>query len=185
MIARIEEKRFGEKIIFSDAVFNVPPLSHTAILGPSGRGKTTLMRILSGLDREWKGSIEDSPEHPLVLFQEDRLTESIPALSNLKAVSDDAGAIRKVLSDTGLSGEERKSVHEFSGGMKRRLAIARILLLDGDFLFLDEPFRGLDDSMRAHIASLLLDHAAGRTLVFITHDEDDLSLLGADSIIEL
>ena len=64
--------------------------------------------------------------------------------------------------------------------MRRKLAIARFMLLDGDALFLDEPFRALDDVSRRGTARRLSSFRAGRTMVFISHDEEDISLLGAD-----
>ena len=98
MRAFIEEKRFGSKLLFSNSCFDVPALSRTAILGPSGCGKTTLMRILSGLDHDFAGRIDDGPVNPIVLFQEDRLSERISVLSNLLAVTDDKEKAREILS---------------------------------------------------------------------------------------
>ena len=69
--------------------------------------------------------------------------------------------------------------------MRRKLAIARFMLLDGDALFLDEPFRGLDDDMRRRVAGIISKHIENRTLVLITHDEDELELLKTDRIIRL
>ena len=181
----IEEKRFDSKIIFKDASFSIPKLSHTAVVGPSGCGKTTLMRILSGLDCDFKGTIEDKAEFPLILFQEDRLQERISVLSNLMAVTDDRSKALEMLSLLSLRGEEKSIVHTLSGGMKRRVAIARVLLLDSDYLFLDEPFRALDSKLRTVASKLILEYAKGRTLVFVTHDEGDLTLLEADSVIKL
>ena len=181
----IKEKRFGDKVIFHDSQFSVPAGSRTAILGPSGVGKTTLMRIMAGLDNDFSGSIEDGPSFPVVLFQEDRLSERISVLSNLLAVTKDREKAEHVLSELALSGEEKQHIHELSGGMSRRVAIARMLLLDADCIFLDEPFRGLDDDMRRRVAGIISKHAENRTLVLITHDEDELELLKTDRIIRL
>ena len=78
-----------------------------------------------------------------------------------------------------------KKASELSGGMRRKLAIARFLLLDGDVLFLDEPFRALDDESRRNAAAVLRDFRQGRTMVFITHDDEDVSLLEADFTLSL
>ena len=141
MRAVIRKKVFGSEVVISDAVFDIPEGKCTAIIGPSGSGKTTLMRILSGLDREFEGSVENLPERPLILFQEDRLVENISAISNLLAVAPDRESAERALSDAGLAEDGEKKVLELSGGMRRKLAIARFMLLDGDALFLDEPFR--------------------------------------------
>ena len=185
MKAIIEEKHFGTKRLFENAVFDIPVFSHTAILGPSGCGKTTLMRILSGLDKDFAGRIENGPRLPVVLFQEDRLQERLSVISNLMAVTENKEKACSILSSLSLSGEERTPVRELSGGMKRRVAMARVLLLDSDYLFLDEPFRALDAESRITAARLFLQYAEGRTLVFITHDEDDLELLKADTVFRL
>ena len=185
MKAVIEEKRFGEKVVFRSTVFDIPDHGRTAILGPSGCGKTTLMRILSGLDNDFTGHIDGRPELPAVLFQEDRLSERISVMSNLMAVSPDRRKAEKILADLSLGGEERSPIHELSGGMKRRVAIARILMLDYDWLFLDEPFRGLDDDSKRRAAQLIGESAGDKPLVLITHDRDDLPLLGVSAVIEL
>ena len=85
----IEEKRFGDKLIFSSVVFDIRKGMRTALLGPSGRGKTTLLRIAAGLDDDFIGRVDDRPEMPGILFQEDRLSERVSVLSNLMAVTDD------------------------------------------------------------------------------------------------
>lgn len=181
----IKKKAFGDKIIFSDAVFDFPEGERTAILGPSGSGKTTLLRIAAGLDNDFSGYIENAPDYPIVLFQEDRLSERISVLSNLLAVTKDRSKAMEMLEQLSLSGEERSCIRELSGGMKRRVAIARVLLLDSDFLFLDEPFRGLDDDMRSSVAMLVSEYAASKTLVLVTHDEEDLRLLRIGNEIRL
>lgn len=106
--------------------------------------------------------------------------ENISAISNLLAVAPDRRSAERVLSDAGLAEDGEKKVLELSGGMRRKLAIARFMLLDGDALFLDEPFRALDDVSRRGAARRLSSFRAGRTMVFISHDEEDISLLGAD-----
>ncbi len=181
----INEKHFGEKIIFHHASFTFPDNSCSVIAAPSGKGKTTLMRMLSGLDRDYDGAVDDPPRSPVVLFQEDRLVENISVLSNLKAVTDDESSALSMLSRVGLAGEERSRVSSLSGGMKRRAAIARALLVDFDVLFLDEPFTGLDMDTKKDIASLILEIAGNRTVIAITHSAEEATLLRASCIIAL
>ena len=185
MNAFIRRKAFGEEVIFSDEHYGIPEGKCTAVLGPSGSGKTTLLRILSGLDHDYDGCIDDPPSHPLVLFQEDRLVENISVLSNMLLVAPDRRTAMERLEEAGLEEDRGKTVSALSGGMKRKLALARFMLLDGDALFLDEPFRALDDDSRIAAADRIMRFRRGRTMLFITHDEEDLALLGTDFTIRL
>lgn len=185
MIVDIREKRFGSKLVLSGFSMEISDGERIAITGPSGRGKTTLLRILAGLDTDFIGSISEPYSMPAVLFQEDRLVETISAAANLRAVSDDGSIINKTLAVTGLESEGQSIVSTLSGGMKRRLAIARLLLLDKDIVFLDEPFRALDDDNKTRLADVISGWAGDAPVVFVTHDDEDIRLLGADRVISL
>lgn len=74
-------------------------------------------------------------------------------------------------------------VREFSGGMKRRAAIARALLAESEILVMDEPFTGLDENTKGQVLEFLLKYRKGRTLIFATHQEEELELLGAEKIL--
>lgn len=185
MKAHIEEKRFGDKLVLSGLDMEIGRGERIAITGPSGRGKTTLLRILAGLDRDFSGSISEPFSRPAVLFQEDRLVETLGVLSNLRAVSDDRARILQALGGVGLAAESGSIVSTLSGGMKRRLAIARLVLLDKDAVFLDEPFRALDAESRRLSARLLLSWTGDSPMLFVTHDDDDIELLGATRILSL
>lgn len=185
MIVDIREKRFGSKLVLSGFSMEISDGERIAITGPSGRGKTTLLRILAGLDTDFTGSISEPYSMPAVLFQEDRLVETISAAANLRAVSDDGSIINKTLAVTGLESEGQNIVSTLSGGMKRRLAIARLLLLDKDIVFLDEPFRALDDDNKTRLADVISGWAGDAPVVFVTHDDEDIRLLGADRVISL
>lgn len=185
MIIKITEKRFGDKLIFSDFECEIKRGSVTAIEGPSGRGKTTLIRLASGLDSDFEGTIIDPLDCPIILFQEDRLVESISLISNLRMVSEDMERIVKLLDEIGLGGEYLSKVSELSGGMKRRAAIVRALLTDWDILFLDEPFKGLDDEVKKKAAEIIVREKRDRTIVLVSHDRIEASLLGADRFLQL
>ncbi len=123
--------------------------------------------------------------HPQsVVFQEDRLLPGFSALTNLRLV---AGRGRDkellaILTALGLGDAGAKPVRDFSGGMKRRVAIARALMADYQLLLLDEPFKGLDAAARDRAARVIKDHAAGKTLVMVTHDPKEAGLLDAGII---
>ena len=175
-------KRFGVHTLFRGLELRVE--GPAVLWAPSGWGKTTLLRILMGLERPDAGSVTGVGRVAAV-FQEDRLSERVSVLSNLMAVTDDRQKALEALEKVGLEGEGGHYIPELSGGMRRRVAIARLLLLPSDSVFLDEPFQGLDGESKKIAASALLEYSQGKTMLFITHDEEDVSLLGAESVIRL
>ena len=140
-------KSFGGRTVLRDLTFTAGP-GITAVMAPSGTGKTTLLRILLGLERPDSGTVEGLAGKRLTaVFQEDRLLEHLSAEGNLRFVlgrAYDPAAARALLDRLGLPDTGAQPVREFSGGMKRRLALARALLAPFDALALDEPFTGVD-----------------------------------------
>ncbi len=177
-------KRYGGKTVLSSFSATFTEGRTTLVMGRSGVGKTTLLRVLSGLE-EYEGSIEDEPKVPVVLFQEDRLIENMSVSGNLRAVSDDRAKAEGILSELGLLSDKDKKVRELSGGMKRRVAIARMLLMDGDLYLLDEPFTGLDDDTKEKTAETIRKRLEGKTLIVVTHDREDGVLLGAVETVDM
>ena len=158
------------------------------LMGPSGRGKTTLFSILLGLIKADSGSITGTENKKFsAVFQEDRLCPQLSALMNLAIVQDNPDKIQlsMLLGKMGLTEDEiRRPVSQLSGGQKRRVAILRALVSDSDVVLMDEPFKGLDEDTRRVVINQVKDQLAGRILLVITHDEQDAQLLDAD-IIEL
>lgn len=150
------------------------------IMGPSGGGKTTLLRLLAGLEAPDSGQISGLGQVRL-LFQEDRLSEDFTPLRNLLFSVPEVSREEAVacLTALGLGDSMHRPVRTLSGGMRRRVAIARALLAKGDTLLLDEPFQGLDDETRRKAAAEVLERLKGRTLITVSHDEEDASLLSA------
>lgn len=152
----------------------------TCIMGDSGRGKTTLLNSIVGLVPYQGGSIEGAPERPSVMFQDDRLFPWLTALENITVVNNDAEAAKKLLQAVELEKAADKLPSQLSGGMRRRVALARTLSFDSDLMILDEPFKGLDVLLTKRIAKLIRDKKE-LTLV-ATHSEEDIELLNAEKI---
>lgn len=139
---------------------------------PSGKGKTTLFRLISGLEKKYKGTIETLGKVSYV-FQENRLFKNFTILENVKLVSCKKYSSRDVLTRLGLEKEMHSYPDELSGGMLRRVALARALVAQFDILLLDEPFTGLDDIARDNAIELILEICKGKTVIIATHDDDD------------
>jgi NitT/TauT family transport system ATP-binding protein len=155
----------------------------TCVMAPSGAGKTTLLRILLGLETADSGTVIGAENcRWAAVFQEDRLLEGLDALGNLRFVSGpplDTAKAAALLEELGLEDVGGKPVRAFSGGMKRRLALARALLAESDALALDEPFTGLDGDNRARALSCVRRASAGKTVLLVTHDARDAADLSA------
>ena len=140
----------GRKVLRNvNAIF--PAGSITCLLGPSGYGKTTLLRIVAGLEKPDTGSVEGVPEEIGFVFQEDRLCEDFSAISNVRLVTGKSMPKEEIirhLTEIGLGDSLDRPVHEYSGGMKRRVAIVRAVCYPAQLLILDEPFKGLDEKLR-------------------------------------
>ena len=164
-------KSFGEHIVLKDFSANIPTGQVTLLTAPSGSGDIS---DFSGLKQS-------------AVFQEDRLCENLSALSNIKLASPQLQneTIEAALSKVGLAEYAHCPISEFSGGMKRRVAILRALLADYDILFLDEPFKGLDAETKALVMSDVKQRSQGKTVILVTHDPTESEILGAVYKIEL
>ncbi len=162
-------KSYGKRPVL-DLSFSAGP-GITCVTAPSGTGKTTLLRLLMGLEEPDSGTISGSHTWTAV-FQEDRLLEDLNAAGNLRFVLGDCleGAA-ELLSRLGLDLLDPRPVRAWSGGMKRRLALARALLSPGEALALDEPFTGLDEALRGICLECV--KSSGRLALLVTHDPRD------------
>ena len=183
---RIENlcKAYGEQVVLDHLTLSIDH-GVTCLMAPSGSGKTTLLRILLGLETADSGTLSDLPNRWGVLFQENRLLERLTAMENLYfaigPALDEASA-RALLTRLGLGEEGEKPVRDYSGGMKRRLALARALLAPSDALALDEPFTGLDEENKAVCMELIRETAKAKPVLLVTHDSGDAEGLNADII---
>lgn len=157
------------------------------LMGASGRGKTTLLHILMGLVQAEEGTVEGIQEKRFsAVFQENRLCEFLTAGENVAVVQRrprPVEEINQILEEILPRETLSQPVREFSGGMKRRAAIARALLAESEILVMDEPFTGLDENTKGQVLEFLLKYRKGRTLIFATHQEEELELLGAEKIL--
>ena len=173
-------KAYGDKRVLEGLDLPLAEGKTTALMGASGRGKTTILRILMGLERADSGEILGMEGVRIsAVFQEDRLLERLTAEGNLRFVTEREEQLRQIptlLSELGLGGETEPAA-TFSGGMKRRLAIARALLADYDLLVLDEPFRGLDEDTKAQVMETVRRHSMEKTVLLVTHDEEEAKAL--------
>ncbi len=160
---------YGEKKIFENFSFSVNEGEATAILGPSGFGKTTLLELASGFLKPESGKIIPFSKKTTFVFQEDRLLPWATSLENLLAVNIEKKRALEYLEKVGLSDSAEKYPDELSGGMCRRLAIARALAFGGEVFFFDEPLRGLDIKTSAEILELIKTETAKKTALIITH----------------
>lgn len=176
-------KRFGDHVVLDGLGLVLPPGSITALTGPNGVGKTTVARLLLGLETPDAGTIEGV--HGLrrcAVFQEDRLCAHLNAIANVRLVLDRERreAAEHELALVGIEGDDAsKPVRELSGGQRRRVAIARALAADSELVILDEPFAGLDSETKPAVMAYVRERINGRTTVLISHDPGDVEFFGA------
>lgn len=175
-------KAFGQRLVLRDFSGTIPAGAVTGLMAPSGAGKTTLLRILMGSEQADRGSILGLASLRLsAVFQEDRLCPQLDALSNLRLTNPalSRAAALEALGAVGLTPWAFQRTGDLSGGQRRRIAILRSLLADYDLLLLDEPFRGLDRETREIVLADTRRRCAGKTVLLVTHDPEDLRAMGA------
>ena len=186
---RIEHlnKSYHDRPVLQDLSLSSPIGQITAVMAPSGVGKTTLLRILMGLETADSGKIEGLDGLRLsAVFQEDRLCANLSPVSNIRLVTGSSLSRQEILSaleQTGLSDCAGQPARELSGGQRRRVALLRALLAPWDLLLLDEPFKGLDTETRKQIMDYVLLHfhkKPGRTALLVTHDESEASYMAGN-----
>ena len=175
---------YGEKVVLDGFSLEFPDKGLTALSGPSGCGKTSLLRVLGGLERPERGKVDGlDPARAAFLFQEDRL---LPWRTVGQHITDVLPRSRRDelprwLAFAELEGEERAYPAALSGGMARRLALARCAALGGDVLLLDEPFAGVDPARAARLLERL--RGLGVPVVLASHQAPVLA--SCDRVIAL
>ena len=186
----------GDVVALADVSLSFPRGSITTVVGRSGCGKTTLLRLLAGLERPSSGELLRRDGGPLrtgVVFQEARLMPWLDALGNVAfglrrrvSAAEAEERSRVALETVGLSTFADAMPGQLSGGMAQRVAIARALVTEPDLLLLDEPFAALDAFTRRAMQNELVAiwQKKGATIVFVTHDVEEAVLLG-ERVLEL
>ena len=193
MSIRLESltKKFGEQVLFDNISLEIPLNKTTVLAGPSGCGKTTLLRILAGLDKDYTGNVSGVPEKISFMFQEDRLLPWQGVKGNIEFVlkdimqADEMDAVtRDMIEAMQLTGHEDKTPSKLSGGMKRRVAMARSYCYPAGLYLLDEPFKGFDSKLLSDMPLLFrrLFIEREKSVILVTHDEAIISELGQNLI---
>lgn len=176
-------KSYGDKRVLSNVSCEFEDGKIYCIMGESGVGKTTLIRLIMGLEKPDEGYISSSKQFAAA-FQEDRLLEDRDAVDNVMFVLKNGGSKSREQTEQYLSEllpEDRLHIHvdSLSGGMRRRVAVARAMLSDRSTVILDEPFTGIDDETKRNVIHFIKKWQNNRTVIVVTHSYTDSEMLGA------
>lgn len=189
-------KAFGSEDLLKDFSLDIGEGEIVAVMGPSGIGKSTLLNIIGGLDKEYEGSISYDPgifdgidvPFPFVFQESESLlpwktVEDNVRIAGRRLTQDE---IDDALKSVGLYEHRHKKPGELSGGMKQRVSLARALVCRSRVLLLDEPFASLDSEMRTRLQLLVKDlcKSKGITVIMVTHDIAEAEAM-ADRIVSI
>jgi putative hydroxymethylpyrimidine transport system ATP-binding protein len=180
---------YGGQAIFQDLSFTIPAGRLLALLGPSGVGKTTLLRIIAGLETPESGAVTASDGQPLAgrvayMAQQDlllpwaRVIDNVMIGARLRGEPTEPDRAKTLLAQVGLADRALALPGALSGGMRQRVAIARTLYEQRPIVLMDEPFSALDAITRNRIQDLAAELLAGRTTLLITHDPLEACRIG-------
>lgn len=160
---------YGEQQVLQDFSATYEPDKLYVLDSPSGSGKTTLLRVIAGLTKPDAGKVETGGQKVAMLFQEDCLCEEYSALKNVELVAISRSAAKEHLLQLLEESDIHKPCKELSGGMKRRVALARAFAAGADILLLDEPYNGLDEENRMHVARYIEENGQNKVVIMASH----------------
>ncbi len=180
-----------DRVLLRDLDFAARPGEWTCLLGASGVGKSTLLRLFAGLDDgiQFDGTLSDVSGQVAMMAQSDALLPWLTVLDNvligarLRGETADRSRGQDLLIDVGLGDHSHKRPHELSGGQRQRVALARVLMEDRPIVLLDEPFSALDALTRSQMQDLAAGVLRGKTVLMVTHDPNEAVRLGHRIII--
>lgn len=180
-------KTYGNHVVFDNLNINFKNNNITVLLGPSGCGKTTLLNIISGIEKKYSGEVILKDSSISYIFQEDRLIPNLTVFENVSFVlkstmsKEETNKItNRYLSLVKLTEYKDMLPEKLSGGMKRRVTIARAFAYKSKLLLMDEPFKGLDYKLKNEIIEefLKIHNEDKRTVILVTHDIKEAEALG-------
>ncbi|WP_439258446.1 ABC transporter ATP-binding protein [Lonepinella sp. BR2271] len=184
---------FEQQVIFHGLDFSLPEQQWTALLGASGIGKSTLLRLIAGLEKHYQGHILLKPKAKLAwLAQQDSLFPWLSVLDNVqlqahlqsKTNAQTIAKAEQLLQAVNMLEHKNKPCYQLSGGQRQRVALARTLMLEADLILMDEPFSALDAVTRLQLQQLSRELLKDKTVLLITHDPQEALRL-ADRIFVL
>lgn len=191
----VAEKRFAGSAapLLENFHLTIPPSQVVALVGPSGVGKSSLLRMIAGIDDDYAGAITidgmvaDAAPPAGFVFQDLRLLPWLTAVGNIRAVREATTETeaRNLLARVGLAGSENSYPAQLSGGMQRRVALARAFSVNPRLLLLDEPFVSLDAHLVAGVQRVFLDLVRDTrpTAILVTHLPEDAAKIADRAIV--
>ena len=175
-----------KKVIFNNLNFHIKDKEFVSLIGPSGVGKTTFVKLIAGYLQPTSGEVfvcnnkKTKPDKTrIVINQENDLFDWMTVVEHLELVTSDLEKIQSLLNLVGLADYQNYYPHKLSGGMKKRLSLARALAIDTNFIIMDEPFSSQDVQTKNKLHKELLEIArqAEKTILLVTHDLEEAIFL--------
>ena len=180
-------KNFGTLEVLRNISFDIEKGETVVLCGPSGCGKTTLLNIISGIETLTSGSIEVASNKIAYVFQDDRLIPWKTALQNILFVMEnpDSSIAKRILKTVELENFENIKPSKMSGGMRKRLNLARALVVKPQLVLMDEPFSSVDLKTKFSLMDFLKDLLKEEieSALIVSHDPEEAAVLGDKIII--